>query len=266
MDFDMKYEKLKEIIKGLGRVIVACSGGADSTLLLKASLDAVGSENVLAVIASSPIYPEADTWSAERIVKAIGTDCVIVETSQLKSEKFIENSIDRCYYCKQIIIDKLIYIGNNKGFNNITEGSNVDDMSDLRPGSRACREKGVVSPLQLAGLTKKDVREISRVLGLDTADRPSDTCLATRIPYGTPIDRALLQKIERSELFIKGLGIQQVRVRCHGNIARVETAQGGLDKVIENRNAVAEKLREYGFMYITIDLEGYRSGSMNGTV
>jgi len=263
MDIGLKYEKLKEIIGGLGKVIVACSGGADSTFLLKASFDVLGRENVLAVIASSPIYQDEDIRSAERTVRAIGPECVIAETSQLNDNKFVKNQIDRCYYCKKIIIDELITIGKKRGINNITEGSNYDDISDFRPGNRACREKGVASPLQAAGLTKKEIRELSRALGLHTADRPSDTCLATRIPHGTPIDRALLEKVGRSERFIKELGVRQVRVRCHGNIARIEVARDELEKILGNRDNVAGALREYGFMYIALDIEGYRSGSMN---
>ncbi len=263
MDIDLKYEKLKEIVGGLERVIVAYSGGADSTLLLKASIDALGRGNVLAVVASSPICPVQDIHDAEKTAKDIGAECVVAETSQLNNYNFIKNSIDRCYYCKQIIINELINIGNNKGISNITEGSHHDDMSDLRPGSKACREKGVISPLRMAELTKKEIRELSRVLGLHTADRPSDTCLATRIPYGTPIDRALLERVGRSERFIKDLGVRRARVRCHGNIARIEVAENELEKIMENRDNVAEALREYGFMYIALDLEGYRSGSMN---
>jgi len=265
MDIGLKYERLKEIIGGLERVVVAYSGGVDSTLLLKASFDVLGRENVIAVIASSPIYPDEDIQEAEKTAKDIGAECVIIETSQLNKYNYIKNSIDRCYYCKQIIINELITIGHNKGITNITEGSNRDDISDLRPGSKACREKGVISPLRMAEMTKKEIRELSRALGLHTADRPSDACLATRIPYGTPIDRALLEKVGRSERFIKELGVRQVRVRCHGNIARVEVAEGDLEKIMMNRDAVAESLREYGFLYIALDLEGYRSGSMNET-
>jgi uncharacterized protein len=263
MDLGLKYEKLKEIVRGLGQVIVAYSGGVDSTLLLKVSLDVLGRENVLAVIASSPIYPDEDIREAGKIAYAIGSECVIVEASQLNSNNFVNNSIDRCYYCKQIIIKELITIGINRDIVNITEGSNYDDMSDLRPGSRACKENGIISPLLMAGLTKREIRELSRVLGLPTANRPSDACLATRIPYGTPIDKALLQKIERSERFIKDLGVRQVRVRSHGSIARIEVAEDDIEKIMGNKDAVAERLREYGFMYIALDLKGYRSGSMN---
>ncbi|MBP6941424.1 MAG: ATP-dependent sacrificial sulfur transferase LarE [Syntrophorhabdaceae bacterium] len=265
MDLDLKYAKLKGIIGGLKKVIVACSGGVDSTLLLKVSVDVLGRANVIAVIASSPIYPDEDIQEAGRIAKTIGAEYMVVDTLQLNNINFVNNSIDRCYYCKKIIIDELITIGKKRGINNITEGSNYDDISDFRPGNRACREKGVASPLQMAGLTKKEIRELSRALGLHTADRPSDACLATRIPHGTPIDRALLGKVGRSERFIKELGVRQARVRCHGSIARIEVAEGDLEKIMMNRDAVAERLREYGFMYIALDLEGYRSGSMNET-
>ena len=265
MDIDSKYGILKGIIRDLGQVIVAYSGGVDSTFLLKTSVDVLGRENVLAVIASSPIYPGEDIQEAERTAKTLGSEYVITETSQLNNSNFVSNSIDRCYYCKQIIINELLSIGNNKGISNITEGSNLDDMSDFRPGSRACKEKGVVSPLQMAGLTKKEIRELSRILRLPTAERPSDACLATRIPYGTPIDKVLLERIEQSESFIKDLGIKQVRVRSHGSIARIEVTGEDLEKIMENRDAVAETLRKYGFMYIALDLQGYRTGSMNET-
>ncbi|OPY78875.1 MAG: NH(3)-dependent NAD(+) synthetase [Syntrophorhabdus sp. PtaU1.Bin058] len=260
---DLKYEKLKEIIRDLGRVIVAYSGGTDSTFLLKTAVDVLGKENVLAVIASSPIYPGRDIQEAEETAKALGSEYVIVETSQISNDNFVKNSIDRCYYCKQIIIDELLSIGNKKVIMNITEGTNLDDVSDFRPGSRACKEKGVISPLRTAGLTKQEIRELSRALGLPTAERPSDTCLATRIPYGTPIDRILLEKIEQSEGFLKELGVRRVRVRSHGGIARIEVAEDDLGKIMENRGIVAETLRGYGFMYIALDLQGYRTGSMN---
>lgn len=263
MNMDLKYEKLKEIIRGLGRVIVAYSGGTDSTLLLKTSIDVLGKENVLAVIASSSIYPGRDIQEAEETAKTLGAEYVVIETSQVNNNNFIENSIDRCYYCKQIIIDELLSIGNKNGIINITEGSNLDDVSDFRPGSRACKEKGVVSPLLMAGLTKKEIRELSKVLGLPTAERPSDACLATRIPYGTPIDKALLEKIGQAEGFLKDLGVRQVRVRSHGGIARIEATEDDLGKIMENRGVVAETLRGYGFMYIALDLQGYRTGSMN---
>lgn len=263
MNMDLKYEKLKEIIRGLGRVIVAYSGGTDSTLLLKTSIDVLGREDVLAVIASSPIYPGRDIQEAEETAKTLGSEYVISETSQVNNDNFIKNSIDRCYYCKQIIIDELLSIGNKNGIINITEGSNLDDVSDVRPGSRACKEKGVVSPLLMAGLTKKEIRELSKVLGLPTAERPSDACLATRIPYGTPIDKALLEKIGQAEGFLKDLGVRQVRVRSHGGIARIEVTEDDLGKIMENRGVVAETLRGYGFMYIALDLQGYRTGSMN---
>jgi len=265
MDIDSKYGVLKGIIRDLGRVIVAYSGGTDSTFLLKASVDVLGRENVLAVIASSPIYPGKEIQEAEETAKTLGSEYVVIETSQLNNDNFIKNSIDRCYYCKQIIIDELLSIGNKKGINNITEGSNLDDISDFRPGSRACQEKGVISPLRMAGLTKQEIRELSRVFRLPTADTPSDACLATRIPHGTPIDRVLLEKIGQSEGFLKDLGVRQVRVRSHGNIARIEVAEDDLEKIMENRDIVAETLRGYGFMYIALDLKGYRTGSMNET-
>ncbi|MDD5007678.1 MAG: ATP-dependent sacrificial sulfur transferase LarE [Syntrophorhabdaceae bacterium] len=263
MDIDSKYGVLKGIIRDLGQVIVAYSGGVDSTFLLKVSVDVLGRENVLAVIASSPIYPGKDIQEAEKTAKTLGSEYVIVETPQLNNYNFFNNSIDRCYYCKQIIIDELLSIGNKKGIINITDGSNLDDMSDFRPGSRACKEKGVVSPLQMAGLTKKEIRELSKVLRLPTAEKPSDACLATRIPYGTPIDKVLLEKIEQSESFIKDLGVRRVRVRSHGSIARIEVTEDDIEMIMGNRDVVAETLRGYGFMYIALDLQGYRTGSMN---
>jgi len=263
MDIDSKYGVLKGIIRDLGQLIVAYSGGVDSTFLLKVSVDVLGRENVLAVIASSPIYPDKDIQEAEKTAKTLGSEYVIVETPQLNNYNFFNNSIDRCYYCKQIIIDELLSIGNKKGIINITDGSNLDDMSDFRPGSRACKEKGVVSPLQMAGLTKKEIRELSKVLRLPTAEKPSDACLATRIPYGTPIDKVLLEKIEQSESFIKDLGVRRVRVRSHGSIARIEVTEDDIEMIMGNRDVVAETLRGYGFMYIALDLQGYRTGSMN---
>jgi len=263
MDLDSKYEVLKTIIKKLGNVLVAFSGGVDSTLLLKACVDALGRENVLAFIASSPTYPAKEIEEAINIAQAIGAEYVVIETDEMEDVDFIQNTKNRCYYCKLHLFDKAWEIAKERGLKRIAEGSNLDDMSDFRPGRKACAEQSVVSPLLEAQLTKSEIRDLSRALSLPTHDKPSYACLASRIPYGTPINSNILKKIELSEEFIKSLGVKQVRVRYHGSIAKIEVAEEEIDRVIAYRNEIAEALTRYGFTYVSLDLKGYRTGSMN---
>jgi len=263
MELIDKYKRLKGIIRGMERVVVAFSGGIDSTLLLRACIDAIGRENVLALIGSSPVFPKREIKDAETIANTIGSEYLIEDIPVMLRPEFVKNDRQRCYYCKDLLFEKARNIAIGRGFTHVAEGSNKDDMKESRPGRRACIEQEVVSPLILAEMTKKDIRELSRILSLPNHDRPAFPCLATRIPYGTPIDAHLLKRIELSEDFIKGLGITQIRVRCHGSIARIEVAKDEATKIIENREKIVQALLHFGFIYITLDLEGYRTGSMD---
>ncbi len=263
METDAKYQRLKEIIGGLGDALVAYSGGVDSTLLLKTCVDVLGPDHVVAFVAASETYPEREVEEACNVARSLGVRCEVVRTAEMEDEDFIANTKDRCYHCKLHLFDDALKIAQKKGFRNVLEGSNVDDQGDYRPGRRAVAEKKIQSPLLEAGLTKKEIRLVSEQLGLPTFDKPSLACLASRIPYGTKINERLLRMIERSEEFISSLGIGQVRVRYHGGVARVEVEEKDFAAVLEHKDEIVDVLREFGFVYVTLDLKGYRTGSMN---
>jgi len=263
MDINEKYERLKEIIQPLKKVVVAFSGGVDSTLLLKACLDALGHSNVLAFIGTSPVHPEKETGEAINIAQYLGADYVTVKTGEMENRVFTSNPAERCYHCKSGLLDQIWHVARERGLIHIVEGSNVDDEGDFRPGSRANAEKGAVSPLKAAGLTKYDIRELSRALALPTHNKPSFACLASRVPYGTKITVEVLKQIELSEEFLKSIGARQVRVRYHGRVARIEVEDRDFSKIIKNRGLIQTRLKSLGFTYVTLDLKGYRTGSLN---
>ena len=263
MNTNQKYRNAKEIIKGLKNVVVAFSGGVDSTFLLKCCVDVLGKNNVLAFIGQSPTFPVREIEEAKLLSTLIGAEYIIEETSEIEDINFKRNDKSRCYYCKNHLFSKAWKIAKEKGFLNVVEGSNLDDENDFRPGRKACIEQKVVSPLLMAGLTKNEIRVLSKRLNLPTHDKPAFACLSSRIPYGIAIEIDILKKIELSEWFIRSLGIRQVRVRYHGSIARIEVSKDEINKVIEKREKIAKALLDYGFLYVTLDLQGYRTGSMN---
>jgi len=258
-----KSSLLRAIIKDLQRVVVAFSGGVDSTFLLKVCVDVLGSQNVVAFTGLSPTCPEREIAEARKLSGLIGVELVTAETAEMDDPRFIENSTSRCYFCKTHLFTKAREIAEQRGFSHVVEGSNLDDMDDFRPGRKACSEQGVKSPLLDAGLTKVEIRELSKALALPTHDKPSFACLSSRVPYGTAIDETILKRIERAEDFIQGLGIRQVRVRYHGDVARIEVLDKDFAAVMANRGKITEALKRYGFLSVTLDLKGYRTGSMN---
>jgi len=260
-----KYEVLLAHLGRLDSVLVAYSGGVDSTLLAVAARDALGDRS-LCVLATSETYPLSEVEAARETAAQLGLDLIEVETDELNDPTFASNPSDRCYYCKQELFGMLVDVAKTRGLAFVADGNNADDVSDHRPGHRAAVELGVVSPLQDAGLTKDDIRAISRDLGLPTADKPSMACLASRFPYGMVIDRAGLARVGTAESAVRTLGLRQFRVRSHGDVARLEVEPGELEAAWVLRGAISEALRAAGFAYATLDLDGYRTGSLNETL
>lgn len=258
-----KEKKLKEIIQSYKGAIVAYSGGVDSSLLLYLTYTYLGKENVLALIADSETYPEREKEFAINFCKKYDINYKVVHTEELKDNRFRKNPVNRCYYCKSHLFDIALKIKEDIGFDIVFEGSNVDDLRDFRPGRKAVEEKGIVSPLLLAGLTKDEIRTLSKKYNLPSYNKPSKACLASRIPYGEPITQDMLEKIDRAETFLENLGFSVVRVRVHNSIARIEVNKSDFEKIIEKKEVIVKHLLALGFKYITLDLEGFRSGSMN---
>ena len=259
-----KLDRLKDVLLRLERVLVAYSGGVDSTLLLKVSRDVLGNE-VVAVTTSSRTYPDRELEEAKEIAKMLGVRHVIIETHELENDKFASNPPERCYYCKNELFSKLWEIARKFRLNHVLDGSNSDDVNDYRPGARAAEEHGVRSPLREAGLTKDEIRALSREMNLPTWDKPPAACLASRFPYGSRITPEKLSQVEKAENVIRAVGIKQVRVRHHGNTARIEVPPADFRKLLNTCTSgqIVQEMKRLGYDYVTLDLEGYRTGSMN---
>ena len=260
---DTKLTDLLQILKTLESAVLAYSGGVDSTFLLKAIQ--LSGLKALAVTAVSDIIPERDVQNAQTMAEEIGIDHVFIETDELSFEKFVTNPPERCYYCKDMLFRKLSERSRNQGYLHVIDGSTIDDLTDYRPGRKAAREHNIRSPLIEAGLSKANVRELSRHLNLSTWNKPSASCLATRFPYGHRITREALRRVAKAEDFLKSIGFETVRVRDHGYLARIEINEDSLELLLspETRKHVSEALKTLGYAFISLDLEGYRSGSMN---
>jgi uncharacterized protein len=266
ISLEEKALQLQSILRELSSVVIGFSGGVDSTLLLKIARITLGKEHVRSVIGISETYPERELLEAMRLAESIDAEYETTRTEETDILKFQENPPDRCYYCKSELYDKLEAIRQRIGFNAIIDGTNADDTKEFRPGLRALGERNVHSPLAEVGLTKVEIRELSRRYGLPTADKPSFACLSSRFPYGTSIDREKLRRIDAAENALHDLGFRIVRVRFHDErTARIELGAQELSRAVEptNRGAIVAELKKLGFTYITLDLAGFRSGSMN---
>lgn len=259
---EKKLESLKEIIKSLESTLVAYSGGVDSTFLAKVAYDVL-SHKSLAITIKTEVHPDWEFEEAIEMAKKLGFSHETINIKALTIPQFESNPPDRCYYCKKEILTILKQIAEKRGFRYVIEGSNMDDLKDHRPGMLALKEAGVRSPLKEAGLTKADIRELSKILNLPTWDKPSFACLASRFPYGTKITQENLKIVDEGESFLRSLGIRQLRLRHHGDIARIEVPENDIKIILENREHIIRKFKDIGYKYVSLDLQGYRTGSLN---
>lgn len=259
-----KLETLKSILAEMESVLISYSGGVDSTFLLKVASDVL-KDKAIAVTASSEIHSSKELEEAKKNAKMLGVRHFVINTNELDNENFVSNTPERCYYCKKELFYKLIELAKQYGLNYVIDGSNYDDESDFRPGMKAASEFGIKSPLKDGKFTKEEIRLLSKEMNLPTWDKPSFPCLSTRFPYGTKITREKLVRIESAEDFLARFGIRQLRVRDHGDIARIEVLKEDMHIFLDNAisREITDKFNALGYMYITLDIQGYRTGSMN---
>ena len=259
-----KYEHLQSILRDMESVLVAYSGGVDSALLLKVACDVLGSR-AFGVIASSPAYAVEETGEALAVAEQMGISVMTLETHELEDERYVANDFNRCYFCKTELFTRLEPLAKQYNLRHIAYGVNKDDDGDFRPGQRAAREFSVRGPLKEAGMGKREIRAVARLLGVPVWNKPAMACFSSRIPYGNKVDIATLQMIYKAEKLLRDLGFRQVRVRHHDKIARIEVERTELPRLLEDQTSriVTDGLRKIGYMYVTVDLLGYRTGSMN---
>lgn len=263
-DVAAKYDQLRENVRGLGSVLVAYSGGVDSALLLKVASDELG-ERAVGALATSEAYDEQETREATQVAQRIGARLELIETHELDDPRYTANAADRCYFCKTELFDQLEPLARRLGLAHIAYGMNRDDRGDWRPGQRAARERGVVAPLDDAEMGKTEIRALAQHLGVPVWNKPAMACYSSRIPYGTAVTVEALRQIGRAERALRALGLRQVRVRHHDRIARIEIDPAEFPRLLEDafRAQVVASVREAGYLYVTLDLAGYRTGSLN---
>jgi pyridinium-3,5-biscarboxylic acid mononucleotide sulfurtransferase len=259
-----KLNKLKSDIESMGSLAIAFSGGVDSTFLLKVAHDVLG-DTAIAVTARSSTYPEREYREAVDFVNKIGVKQVVIVSEELDIEGFSSNPVNRCYFCKKELFTKVLDIAREQGIRYVADGSNVDDLGDYRPGMAATKELNVVSPLKQAGMTKEDIRILSKEMGLPTWDKQAFACLSSRFPYGQEITREKLEMVDKAEQMLMDLGFRQLRVRHHGDIARIEVSAAERVKFFDEQlmDKIYDEFKKIGFKYVALDLKGYRTGSMN---
>ncbi|HUT44791.1 MAG TPA: ATP-dependent sacrificial sulfur transferase LarE [Sedimentisphaerales bacterium] len=260
-----KHNALQKILKELGKVVVAYSGGVDSTFLLNSAVDTLGADNVLACMSVGPSEPGNMFEKAVEFAGSIGAEFQTVDSGELADPNFTANKADRCFHCKSHLCKTLLEVARQRGFDNVIFGTNFDDLDDFRPGNRALKTFGIRSPLAEAELTKDDIRVLSREMNLPTSEQPASPCLASRIVYGLEVTEQRLVQIDEAENFLRGLGLVEFRVRHHDTVARIEVNPEDIEKVTTEpaRSQIVEKLKSLGFKFVTVDLQGFRSGALN---
>jgi pyridinium-3,5-biscarboxylic acid mononucleotide sulfurtransferase len=263
---EKRLEELEAMIAPYGSALVAFSGGVDSSLALAVAARALPKESVLAVTSNNETYLPSELEQAEAFVRSLGVEHLVVNTRELDDPNYARNPANRCYFCKSTLYSDLRALAQEKGYACVVDGANKDDEGDYRPGRKAAKEIGVASPLAMAGLGKAEVRELARYLGLRTWDKPALACLSSRFPYGQEITPEKLAQVAKGEEFMRSRGYEQVRVRHHGEIARLEVGAAELERAFSEREEISAELKAAGFLYVTLDLGGYKPGSLNAAL